>query len=479
MLILGATFGLRLIQIDQPIVENYVGRQIPTAMVARNLDRGSGFGRPELDVAPFPNLFLVEPPIYEAAVVLLRRMSGLTLNSSGRAVSAFGITLAAWGLFGLTARRRGDRHALAIIACFAIFPVTIRYGRAFQPDALMLGTILAGLRFWDESETNPSWITLHAAWLLTALGFALKITSAFVLAPLLLVILARRRFSLKIMAMGCLLPAIAWYLHAAGLLGNSETTSGASAENGRIWLNVLIPWALFQGSTYRHLFRFLIVRAFTPIAPLLAVAGFWGGLSEDRLWKVWGLAALATLAMLSAKLHHEYYLLILAPVIAVGLINTLARIGRGGRWGRLVAGILAASFVAGCWLGSASTWKTPREWSGIAEAGREIGEKVGEDRWIVAPEALIYEANRKGCRLEYTSLSARRAAIEWGVEWTGEQPIDLVEFYRARGADYFADLAFDDEPLERRGLHNAVRRRYKIMIDRPGLLLARLTDLEP
>ncbi len=32
--------GTRLIHLDQPIVENYVGRQIPTAMVARNLDRG-------------------------------------------------------------------------------------------------------------------------------------------------------------------------------------------------------------------------------------------------------------------------------------------------------------------------------------------------------------------------------------------------------------------------------------------------------
>ncbi|MGZ5980758.1 MAG: hypothetical protein ACXWO3_07375, partial [Isosphaeraceae bacterium] len=39
---------LRLLCLDQPIVENYVGRQVPTAMVARNLDRGWGFPRPLL-----------------------------------------------------------------------------------------------------------------------------------------------------------------------------------------------------------------------------------------------------------------------------------------------------------------------------------------------------------------------------------------------------------------------------------------------
>src|SRR5260370_40036745 len=82
------TFALRAIAADQPIVENYVGRQVPTAMVARNLERGSGFLRPELETAPAPNLFLVEPPIYAAVVVGLRRASGLSRVGAGRVPSA-------------------------------------------------------------------------------------------------------------------------------------------------------------------------------------------------------------------------------------------------------------------------------------------------------------------------------------------------------------------------------------------------------
>src|SRR3954447_19459739 len=150
--LLALTFALRTIAIDQPIVENYVGRQIPTAMVARNLERGSGFFRPQLETAPFPNLFLVEPPIYAAAVVGLRRATGIALEPAGRLTSALGMTLGAWGLYGLVRRREGSRTALLALAAFAAFPLTIRYGRAFQPDALMLGTLIAGLRCWDESE---------------------------------------------------------------------------------------------------------------------------------------------------------------------------------------------------------------------------------------------------------------------------------------------------------------------------------------
>src|ERR1700751_4937005 len=99
--ILALTLGLRLIALDQPLVENYVGRQIPTAMVARNLDRGSGFLRPTLDTAPFPNYFVVEPPIYESGVVALKRATGLGLDEAGRVFSALATALAAWGLYML------------------------------------------------------------------------------------------------------------------------------------------------------------------------------------------------------------------------------------------------------------------------------------------------------------------------------------------------------------------------------------------
>src|SRR3954467_5344897 len=167
-----STVLIRLTKLDQPIVENYAGRQVPTAMVARNLDRGSGFLRPRLDTAPFPNNFVVEPPIYQAFAVAVQRATGCKPQAGGRLVSAAATGLAAWGLFGLIRRRDGDATAFAAVAALALLPVTLRYGRAFQPDSLMLGAILAGancLDLWCQ-ERGRGW--LIAGWLLLALGLA-------------------------------------------------------------------------------------------------------------------------------------------------------------------------------------------------------------------------------------------------------------------------------------------------------------------
>src|SRR5206468_2040356 len=114
-----ATVLIRLIRFDQPIVENYAGRQVPTAMVARNLERGSGLLRPQLDTAPFPNNFVVEPPVYQALAVGLRQLTGCKLEAAGRFVSAAALGLAAWGLFGLTRRRDGDATAFVAVAVLA------------------------------------------------------------------------------------------------------------------------------------------------------------------------------------------------------------------------------------------------------------------------------------------------------------------------------------------------------------------------
>jgi hypothetical protein len=589
------TFAIRAIRADQPIVENYVGRQVPTAMVARNLERGSGLLRPQLDTAPSPNYFLVEPPVYAQVVVILRGLTGLALEPSGRLVSALSLTLAAWGLFGLTRRREGRSVALLSVLCFACFPLTIRYGRAFQPDAMMLGALVAGLRCWDQHEAGGARSSLAAGWLLLATAFALKITAAYILVPLLVVVL-RTRTAWKLAAVSALVvPAVAWYAHAYVILAEG-VGSRASAESGELWLGVLVPSALMRVETVRWVFRFLVVRAFTPLGFALAVWGLRrdGG---DRLWWAWGGSALAMMALLAGKLHHEYYWLALSPLAAVGVAKGLAEIGsiyearseapvrigdgsqslsgkssapkgrqelargvsrwyvitpqkkgcqprrgdrgssstqhpvssgvarppecsvapprlkrcfrgrrsRGSRpwltsaapsrlraafrtpshitarkWRRRLAAATAACLVGLALVQSASTWRTPPEWSGLADAARAVRATVPPGDWVVAPEALLFESDRRGCRLEWCGRSASRAAGEWGGNLATGDPLALLEFYRARGARYVADVAAGQAAADpaRLTLHAAVRRRYNVIVDRPGVLLAALADPE-
>jgi hypothetical protein len=473
------TLLLRLIRLDQPIVENYVGRQVPTAMVARNLERGSGFFHPQVDTAPFPNYFPVEPPVYQLLVVGVRRLSGLSIGAAGRVVSAAATALAACGLFGLARRREGAGVALLAAAAFALLPVTIRYGRSFQPDALMLGGLVAGLACWEHRESGDrsrGW--LFAGWLLMTIGFACKVTSAVALVPLCLAILRPPRARKIRLAGTMLVPVLLWYAWAGHLV--AAGSSRAAEGNRDIWMSVVGLSALARPETLGHVGRFLVVRAFTPFGFLLAAWGLASkdpGLGSPSLWRVWGLSVLASLALLAGKLHHEYYWLGLAPVAAVGIARALALLARRHRglaWG-IAALMLASSAVLTC-----STWQTPNEWKGLAEAARLVEETVPPGELLVAPEPLLFQADRRGCRLEFTAAAAARAAAEWpGADATGvDDPLGLVDFYRLRGARYFADVAPDDGGDRRKDLHEAIRRRYKVRVDHPSALIAELNPSE-
>ena len=468
---------LRSLHPGQPIVENYVGRQTPTAMVARNLERGSGFLRPMLDTAPLPNYFAVEPPIYQELVVAFRKLTRLPLDVAGRITSALATTLAAWGVYSLMIRRAGEPSALAAAAALSMLPITIRYGRAFQPDALMMGACTAGVACWDAAVARGSDRRLLAVgWALLAVGLAAKATAVYVPAAAFLALFPRRNWKTFTLCASTLLPVLAWYAWAARLTGDSA--SRASATNRDLWMGLLGLGALGSPETWDFIGRFLILRAFTPLGVLGALWGLCSGPGRrgNAFWWAWGGLAAATMAVLAAKLHHEYYWLCLAPVVGAGL---------GLAWSRIDAWRPSAALAAACAFAvlslyaSDSTWWTPDEWEGLPEAARVVAESTPKDDWVVAPEALLYHADRRGCRLEYTLAAATRAASEWGPVASSKTPAELVEFYRSKGARWIADVGAENDDALRVDLHDWIRRRYKVVVDRPDVLLAELPPSEP
>jgi hypothetical protein len=444
-------------------------------MVARNLERGGSFLRPELDTGPFPNYFLVEPPVFAGCAVVVRRATGLDLTAAGRLVSAFGITLAAWGLYSLARRREGSIVGLMAVSCFAALPITVRYGRAFQGDALMLGCLVAGLACWDEFEACGRRMWLAAAWGLLATGLALKITGIYILvASFACAVGASRRWKL-ILALTIIAPALLWYLHSASLLAQSAGSRAAS-DSFELWLRVLVPSGLSRGDTYLTAARFLVVRAFTPIGAALALWGLSRLRASDRLWSAWGLSAAAVLLVLAAKWHHEYYWIAFAPLVGVGIARALVDLAGQGRAGRMVGVVLGAGLLSLAIAQTASTWKTPPEWAGLDRVADAVQRHVPRNALVVAPEAVLYAADRHGCRLEFDNAGSRRAAGEWGGSLEHGSGEELVNFYRDHGASFVADLTGSTLSKRRQALHAAIRERYTVLVDQSGVLLARLTE---
>ena len=183
--------------------------------------------------------------------------------------------------------------------------------------------------------------------------------------------------------------------------------------------------------------RFLGIRAFTPIGPILAILGLRPWLREraDHIWLVWSVSVFAAMVLLAAKLHHEYYWLALAPAIAVGIARFLMHTAY-----RTSISLL---FIGLCILFSASTWKTPAEWQSLRSAAEAVRSRrsgrYGRGRPGGASLRIRY---RQGCRVEYTVPASRRAAGEWNDRRASEvdDPASLVEFYRRHGARFFADV---------------------------------------
>lgn len=465
-MIVGAVLLLTLVgrclRLDQPILENYVGRQVPTAMVAKNLTRGSGFLYPQLDTSPAPNFFLVEPPIFAQLTAWVHELTSLEIGASGRLISALATTLAAWGIYRLARQREGPIVAIIALAAFACFPITIRYGRACQPEMLMLGLMIAGMALVDKPRSRMG-VALGA--ILLASGLAVKVTACYVLIPTGLVLVADRP-RWRWFAPVVVIPTGLWYLHAWQLI-NVPGGSLASLDNGSIWLQSLIPVAVFKLATLSNFARYLFIRAFTPVGFVLAA---WGLFRMDRLFVIWGLSAVAMLGGLAAKAHHEYYWVALAPVAAVGIGRAIAQVSR---W-RPVAGVASLLVLIVFGLAqSRSTWATPVEWAAWREARTAIARFVPRDEPLIAPEALLYLADRHGCRLEIGREAQERAAREWGQRIVATDPIALIDFYQDHGAVYFADL-LDPSDLRRTELHNSIRKRFIIWYDESGVLIAQL-----
>ena len=162
-------------------------------MVARNLDRGSGFLRPMLDTAPFPNYFVVEPPIYESGVVVLKRADRIgprrgreNLLGPGDGPGGVGSLHASAAARGGGCGLRGSGRICRLSSHDPLWTrLSTRRRSCWGPSSRDWPR---GTNIDPSGDGTGSWRP-GRSW---RLGFAIKITAAFLLIPLLLV-LARAR----------------------------------------------------------------------------------------------------------------------------------------------------------------------------------------------------------------------------------------------------------------------------------------------
>jgi hypothetical protein len=481
------------VHIDQPIYEGYVGRQVPTAMVARNLTRESPFLYPTLQSGPFPSWFLIEAPIYAQTVAWLADFTDFPIERCGRLISLSGLVLGLLATGDLVRRRYGNKAAMWAMIFFVTWPVTVRYARAFQPDMFAIGLFLLGVDFRrraddsvgadDENDIYPT-----IAWFALAVALASKVT----LAPLMFGLAYPRiaakpaHSNIRFLA-STLIPAIAWYGWAAWLtFAGGEKSGGHSLDGFSFWLNAPGPFSLLSISNLKAIGMNLVAKAWTPVGFLLfaVIPMIW---KRDPAMRRWTLALGCWFLAVGGKAHHSYYLLVPTPLLAVLGGWFMARIdGNHGHSNLLFRitvrhlGIAAAGLmVAFSLVISLDTYETPPEWKPLEADLSQLQSWVGDstDKPFIGHEAAIFAVDRPGFRWEWSPAAQKRAAAAFGERLEGDSPGALLDFYVRKGAGYLLILESDPEFAIRGKELEPILAKMRIVLRSEGLVLYKLTDI--
>jgi hypothetical protein len=444
---------VRLPGIARPLVGNFATKNVVYAMIARNWAEGrSDLRYPALDclAGGQRSFHMLEMPCSAYLTGWLWKTLGGSLDVWGRA-TAIAFSLASVSvLFSLVRRRHGLVAALGAATTLAISPVSIIYGQSFMLEASLVFFMVATVWCLDRwlAGGRRSW--LPAAAFCLALLLLTKIYMLVVLLPLAAMILrrtpdggtetrgrgdagahtARRPLLTAAYLTLALIPAAAWYAHAA-------RTAADSTLAPRIYYSVLDSAAvhrpphplLWSPDFYRQIVDDLAGVVLTPLGLWLALAGLlhpaW------RRYVPWLVALTLLVAALPLKFHQmNYYWMAALPPLAilVGLgwqqVHDRLALGRPA-----VAVVLAAALLFSLRYAVRPAMVTPAADRAVVPAGRAIQRLTSADEPVVTMHGsgidLLYYCRRPG----------------WAVSPDTPQLDHVLQRCRLQGADYLVVVA--------------------------------------
>ena len=521
-------------EVTAPLIDRQAWRQADTAAIARNYHQeGLTPFHPRVDWrGNTPGYVEMNLPLFPFLVACLYALAGGSHEWMGRLLAAVLSTAAAVPLYVLARAWLGSAAGARLaVAVYLVLPLSLFFGRAFMPEALMLllsaGTLTA---FRRGCRAGTGWLMAAAG--VAGLCFAVKIPTLYLGFPLVALALRRwgpsflRRGSLWLYLLIAILPPAAWYLHAAGLFEQTGLTFGIWGRRGYDkWSHEL----LLQAGFYRLMGVRFLEAVFTPMGAVLAAAGLlglWpgrgGGPERRRILPLYawfgGLVLYVLLIPEGNRLLHYYQLPFVLPaaVFAAAPLaalweaggapfagsagRCLRRLGPGSLRARVLVALCLAA-VAGGSLWKLRDYYRPGNnvynyYRSCELAGRILDRRMPEGARLVTGDitemrqgpfrtrspTLLYYCNRKGWQITPDLFDSSR-----------------LDSLAAQGADYFVVAAGFVEHVEpfwgdllARGVTTAAAypdfhtderafRRQARSAEGPGkhILVVRLVDFPP
>ena len=463
-------------ELTAPLIDRQAWRQTDTAAIARNYhEEGLTLFHPRVDWrGNTPGYVEMNLPLFPFLVACLYALAGGAHEWMGRLLAAVFSTAAAVPLYALARAWLGSAAGARLAAAvYLMLPLSVFFGRAFMPEALMLLLSAAALTAFRRGCRAGAGRLLAAAGV-AALCFAVKIPTLYLGFPLAALALERwgpsfvRRGSPWLYLLIAVLPPAAWYLHAAGLFEQTGLTFGIWGRRGYDkWSHDL----LLEAGFYRLMAGRFVEAVFTPMGAVLLAAGLpglWpgreGGPEGRRVRPLYawfgGLLLYVLLIPEGNRLLHYYQLPFVLPaaIFAAAPLaalweaggapmqgrawRTLRRLGPGSRRARLVVVACLAAVAAGSFWKLRDYYRPGNNvynyYRSCELAGRILDRRMPADARLVTGDitempkgpfrtgspTLLYYCHRKGWQITPDLFDASR-----------------LDSLAAAGADYFVVAA--------------------------------------
>ena len=322
ILIIIAGIAVRLININQPLLEFFPQRQTQTAEITRNIyvNGWPDFWTPKVRYftgSPIP--YVLEFPLYNGLVAVLYHLFGPNIIW-GRIISLIFFILSSIVFYRLLLKTIPAVSAILTILFFSFSPLHILISRSFQPEELALFLLLLAVY-------KKSWIFFSLAVLtkLPLVFFAPVLIYRQLRSQTLNVIpgLTRNLYKFVFKALASLIPAAIWYFRASRLTVHPAIARNFDVSNWfqpALWLNPRWYFSLFQ---IEH------VWILTTLGLLFFWIGIWTALKRNgfALWIIWLLSGIMYLSIFNYHaMTHEYYHLFLLPPLSVFIAAGLKKI---------------------------------------------------------------------------------------------------------------------------------------------------------
>lgn len=416
------TIGLRWYRIDAPVADWHSFRQTDTASVARIfVSDGIDLLHPRYhDLSNIQSgkdnpkgYRMVEFPLYQGVAALITRtFPGISVERSLRYVSIAAATGTAVLLTVMAAMTVSPLVGMLTGLVYAVLPYSVFFGRTILPETfavfwamLSMYLISVGARQSSHRYRRSVFVVLSAC--AGALTLLVKPTAGFLLLPVPYLILRSSGISVATLVHGALYGAIAivpfwWWRGWIAQFPEGIPVFDWLLNKGNI---------RFKGAWFQWLFAERLGKL---------ILGFWGlvpfglglivpnGKKDSSVWHVLGLGGLLYLSVFAAgNVQHDYYQVILLPIVSVYVAKGLAWIVTQRQFPAL--GRIALSGVAVLFM-LAFSWYTIRTYywinrPEIIEAGAAADRLLPKNAKVIAPyngdTTFLYQTKRSGWPLGF------------------------------------------------------------------------------